>query len=188
MNGSGSGLVYRGTDRRTISPSQISTNMKTIRFPLFVLAAGLVASSLFATRSFAAAAQANLGHPNETLIALETQKTVYLFGTPEQKQLAVQMFDPEFEGIGYGPAGPGRENYATVVALAGFFPMLPPDASTLSDWHVVPVGPNTYVVSYISIGPGPHGDVVSFYQSSTWTWRAGSWKTLFFHQTLMATP
>lgn len=158
--------------------------MKIITLSTFVFAAGLVASSLLAPRSLSAA-QANPGHPEAELIRLETLKTVYLFGTPEQKQLAVQMFDPEFQGIGYGPSGPMRETFATVQALTSIFPTLSPDTFTEVDWNVLQVGTNTYVVSYVAIGPGPHGDVVAFYQSSTWTWRAGSWKTLFFHQTLI---
>jgi hypothetical protein len=63
--------------------------------------------------------------------------------------------------------------------------VLPPDSFIQTDWQVLQVGPNTHVVSYIATGPGPAGGIVSFYQSSTWTWRAGHWKTLFFHQTLI---
>ena len=121
--------------------------MKHIRL-LFLLAAGLVASSLLTTRSLAAA-PTNLGHPEAELINLETLKTVYLFGTPAQKQLAIQLFDPEFQGVGYGPVGPNREDYTTVQGSLSFFPVLPPDAFTLNDWRVLKVGTNTYVVSYV---------------------------------------
>src|SRR5437016_2969759 len=131
----------------------------------FVLAAGLAASSFLTTPSIASA-QTNPGHPEAELVNLETLKTVYLFGTPAQKQLAVQMFAPEFLGIGYGPAGPMLETFATLQDSVHFFPTLPPDSFTLRDWHVLQVGTNTYVVLYTSIGPGPTGGIVAFYQSS----------------------
>ena len=170
-----------------IAVPNVSKIMKHIRL-LFVLAAGLVASSLLTTRSLAAA-PTNLGHPEAELIRLEIQKGEYLFGTPAQRQIALQMFDPEFQGIGYGPTGqPVRENYETIRTLITLFPMLPPGTITWADWRVLQVGTNTYVLSYVAIGPGPTGDVVAFYESSTWTWRGGSWKTLFFHQTLIPAP
>ena len=59
------------------------------------------------------------------------------------------------------------KDFATVQASAGFFPMLPADSFTWSDWQVLEVGLNTHVVSYLAIGPGPLGDVTGFYQSST---------------------
>ena len=161
--------------------------MKHIRLPLFLLAAGLVASSLLTTRSFAAA-PTNLGHPDAELIRLEIQKSEYLFGTPAQRQIALQMFAPEFQGIGYGPSGPVRENYASILTLITLFPMLPPGTITWTDWRVLQLGTNTYVVSYVAIGPGPTGDVVAYYESSTWNWRDGSWKTLFFHQSQVDVP
>lgn len=161
--------------------------MKTIRLSLFVLVASLLANSVFANHG-PAACRSNLGHPQDALIALEIQKIAYLFGTPAQKSQAVQMYDQDFQGVGYGPAGPGRENYADVLASVGFFPTLPPGTFTLSDWMVSQAGPNTYVVSYLAVGPGPLGDATAFLQSSTWTWRGGRWKTVFFHQTLIPAP
>src|SRR5438045_8410416 len=115
----------------------------------FVLAAGLAASSFLTTPSIASA-QTNPGHPEAELVNLETLKTVYLFGTPAQKQLAVQMFDPEFLGIGYGPFGPMRENYQTVLTLVSLFPMLTPDTTTLNEWNFLTLVTNRYRAKSVS--------------------------------------
>src|SRR4051812_28488350 len=68
--------------------------MKYIATRSFILAAGLAVSSFLAKPSFGAA-HCNPGHPEAELINLETLKTIYLFGTPAQKQLGIEMFDPD---------------------------------------------------------------------------------------------
>lgn len=160
--------------------------MKYITFPSLVFAAGLAASSLLAPSLLAA--DSNAGHAVEELLALEGHKTDYVFGTPAEKQLAIAMYAPDYQGIGYTPFGPARQDYSMILAIPLIFPTVPAGTFTQSDWHVQQVGPNTYVVSYLQVGPGPTGEIQALYQSSTWTWRSGHWKTVFFQQTLVPVP
>ena len=122
----------------------------------------------------------------EELTALERTKVDYIFGTPEQKRVALTMFGTDFHGIGYGPSGPSRSDYkGTVEKLTGaFFPAMPPGTFKMSEVQVLSLQPGCTVVSYVISGPGPDGKPWTAFLSSTWVRHGKEWQTSYYQATV----
>jgi hypothetical protein len=153
----------------------------------------LLLLALLSTSAFAQApAQINLAINGtaEELTALERIKVDYFFGTPEQKLAILPMFDPGFHGIGEGPTGPSRSDYAqSASALKGsILPVFPAGTFTMSDVHVVSLQRGCTVITYIATGPGPDGKPWSAFLSSTWVKRGKEWKTVYYQETPIPAP
>ncbi len=126
----------------------------------------------------------------DELTALERIKVDYFFGTPEQKLAIVSMFDTDFHGIGEGPTGPSRSDYAqSASTLKGsVLPVFPTGTFTMSDVHVVSLQPGCSVITYIASGPGPDGKPWSAFLSSIWVKRGKEWKTVYYQATPIPAP
>ncbi|HET7537492.1 MAG TPA: hypothetical protein VFJ90_13615 [Candidatus Didemnitutus sp.] len=153
----------------------------------------LAVLALLVTSAFAAEpAKINLAIAGtaEELTALERIKVDYFFGTPEQKLAIVPMFDTDFHGIGEGPTGPSRSDYAQSTSnLKGpIFPVFPAGTFKMSDVHIVTLQPGCVVITYIASGPGPDGKPWSAFLSSTWVKRGKEWKTVYYQETAIPAP
>lgn len=156
---------------------------------LFLLAGvlGYVSTAKAATSAAAPVPTVNLsiaGTPDE-LIALEKQKVDYLFGTPEEKHTALQLFDKDFVNIAIGPGGPQWEIPDLEVHIK-IFPTLPAGSFALTEFHVTQLTRDCVVVSYKIVGPGPEGKPWASLNSSTWAKRGREWKTVFYQASLIS--
>jgi len=156
--------------------------------------------ALFATSAFSQVAAAATSTPvainlavkgtADELTALERAKVDYIFGTPEQKLAALTMYGTDFHGIGYGPEGPARGDYAGVVEKlqAAYFPAFPPGTFRMTDVKVLSLQPGCTIVSYFLNGPGPDGKPWNAFLSSTWVQRGAEWKTVYYQATVVPQP